>query len=82
MGYEKNEDGTFSVKVSIDAGRSYQFGYSIDGRWNPDTDLELIASPFGTSNSVLDLTQVVVAQKDDCAESAKKRTTTKKVSTK
>ncbi|MCL1946279.1 MAG: hypothetical protein FWF51_03880 [Chitinivibrionia bacterium] len=55
---KKNKDGSFSVKLNIDSGRSYQFGYSIDGRWEPDTDLPQHASPFGTSNSILDLTNV------------------------
>ena len=59
----KNMDGTFSVKVNITSGKSYQFGYSIDGNWTPDTDLPLVASPFGTNNSILDLTEVVAAQK-------------------
>jgi len=54
---KKNTNGTFSVKINIDRGKSYQFGYSIDGIWTPDTDLALVVSPFGTSNSILDLTK-------------------------
>ena len=57
LGMQKNSDGTFSAKVSIDLGKSYQFGYSIDEIWTTDPDLPLAASPFGTDNSVLDLTE-------------------------
>lgn len=60
---KKNIDGTFSVKINIDLGKSYQFGYSIDGSWTPDADLTSVASPFGTNNSILDLTKVVAAAK-------------------
>ena len=88
---KKNKDGSFSIKVNVDLGKSYQFGYSIDGRWNPDTDLPLVASPFGTSNSVLDLTKIAPTQeeapkvdKKPAAEvkPAAKKTTAKKPATK
>ena len=61
---KKNSNGTFSVKVNIYTGRSYQFGYSIDGNWTPDTDLPMVASPFGTNNSILDLPQVAAVRKN------------------
>lgn len=83
---KKNKSGAFSVKLSIDLGKSYQFGYSIDGRWCPDETLPLVTSPFGTSNSVLDLTNVVAAETKTvtkttakpAAKTAAKKTTTKK----
>ena len=59
LAMKKNSDGTFSAKVSIDLGKSYQFGYTIDDVWTTDPDLPLAASPFGTDNSILDLTDVV-----------------------
>ena len=65
---KKNSDGNFSVKVNLDLGRSYQFGYSIDDVWIIDPDLPLAASPFGTDNSILDLTNEV-----DTKKSAPKR---------
>ena len=71
---KKNMDGTFSVKVNIDLGKSYQFGYSIDGDWTPDEDLALVASPFGTNNSILDLTEVIAVPKS----APKKKTIIKK----
>ena len=60
---KKNTDETFSVDVSIDMGKSYQFGYSIDGAWTTDADLLLVTSPFGTNNSILDLTATVPTRK-------------------
>ena len=60
---KKNSDGTFSVKANINLGKSYQFGYSIDGIWTTDSDLPFAASPFGTENSILDLINVVAAKK-------------------
>jgi hypothetical protein len=65
---KKNKDDSFSVKINIDLGKSYQFGYSIDGRWNTDADLPVVASPFGTSNSVLDLTKVAPVEEAPKAE--------------
>ena len=52
---KKNSDGTFSAKLSIDLGKSYQFGYLIDEIWTTDPDFPMAASPFGTNNSILDL---------------------------
>jgi len=76
---KKNMDGTFSVKVNIDLGKSYQFGYSIDGSWTPDTDLALADSPFGTNNSILDLTKAVAANKSTKkGKSVEKRKTGKR----
>ena len=71
---KKNSDGNFSIKVNLDLGKSYQFGYSIDDAWTTDPDLPLAASPFGTDNSILDLTNVVVEK----AVSAKKNTPKRK----
>jgi hypothetical protein len=68
---KRNKDGSFSVKLSIDLGRSYQFGYSIDGRWCPDYDLPQISSPYGTSNSILDLTNVVATAEEKAAPAKK-----------
>jgi copper chaperone CopZ len=59
---KKNINGTFSVKVNIDPGKSYQFGYLVDGNWTHDTDLPLVTSPFGTNNSILDLTKVIAVK--------------------
>jgi 1,4-alpha-glucan branching enzyme len=59
---KKNMNGTFSATVNIDLGKSYQFGYSIDEIWTHDTDLPLVTSPFGTDNSILDLTGVTASK--------------------
>ena len=78
---EKNADGTFSVEASIDLGKAYQFGYSIDGEWTPDADCPLVTSPFGTSNSVLDLTEAVAAKKSAAKPKAEKKPATRRKST-
>lgn len=59
---KKNANGTFSVKVNIDLGKTYQFGYSIDGNWTPDTDLPLTSSPFESNNSILDLSKATAVK--------------------
>ena len=70
---KKNKDGAFSVKLSIDLGKSYQFGYSIDGRWYPDNTLPFVTSPFGTSNSVLDLTNIAAEKEEEEVKPAAKK---------
>jgi len=67
---KKGKDGAFSVKLSVDLGKSYQFGYSIDGRWYNDDTLPFVTSPFGTSNSILDLTNVA-AEKEEAKPATK-----------
>ena len=70
---KKGKDGSFSVKLDLGFGKSYEFGYSIDGRWHNDADLPLKPSPFGTSNSILDLTKVT-APEEVAAPAAPKAT--------
>jgi len=79
---KKNKDGAFSVKLSIDLGKSYQFGYSIDGRWYNDDALPFVTSPFGTSNSVLDLTKILPEKTEEAKPVAKKAAPAKVVAEK
>lgn len=58
----KNASGAFSAKLNLDLGKSYQFGYLIDGAWTPDADLPLTLSPFGTNNSILNLTEATATE--------------------
>ena len=67
---KKSRDGSFSVKVNLDLGKAYQFGYSIDGSWTPDADLPSVISPFGTHNSIL----VIEGDKILVTEGDKKKT--------
>jgi len=77
---KKNKNGSFSVKLEIDYGRAYQFGYSIEGRWHNDPDSPVVSSPFGTSNSILDLTNVS-APKEAAEPKAKAAAAPKKEAT-
>lgn len=51
-----NKDGSFSVKLSLDAGKEYQFRYLIDGhRWENDWEADkYIPAPYSNAdNSVV-----------------------------
>jgi len=53
----KNKDGSFSVKLELDAGREYQFRYLIDGyKWENDWNADkYIPAPYSNAdNSVVD----------------------------
>jgi 1,4-alpha-glucan branching enzyme len=49
------EDGSFSIKVSLASGNDYRFRYLLDGeRWENDWSADAyVANPFGTEDSVL-----------------------------
>ncbi|MCQ2612351.1 MAG: isoamylase early set domain-containing protein [Treponemataceae bacterium] len=53
---KKGKDGSFTVKVKLEAGREYQFRYLLDGkRWENDWEADkYVAAPFSyTDNSVV-----------------------------
>ena len=52
---EQQEDGGFSVTVSLPAEQEYNFRYLLDNqRWENDTEADAYApNPFGTQNSVV-----------------------------
>ncbi len=53
---KKGKDGSFSVKIPLEAGKEYQFRYLIDGaRWENDWAADkYIPAPFSsTDNSVV-----------------------------
>lgn len=53
---KKGKDGSFSVKISLDAGREYQFRYLVDGhRWENDWKADkYIPAPYSNAeNSVV-----------------------------
>lgn len=53
---KKGKDGSFSVKLPLEAGKEYQFRYLIDGvRWENDWAADkYIPAPFSsTDNSVV-----------------------------
>ena len=51
------EDGSFSVTVSLNAGNDYRYRYLLDGaRWENDWAADAyVPNPFGTQDSVLKL---------------------------
>lgn len=53
---KQNKNGSFSVKLSLDAGKEYQFRYLIDGhRWENDWEADkYIPAPYSNAdNSVV-----------------------------
>lgn len=54
---EKQEDGSFSLTLKLDAGRHYHFRYFLDGeRWENDWEAEAyVPNPFGGEDSVINL---------------------------
>ena len=54
---EQQEDGSFSVTVSLPAEREYYFRYLLDNeRWENEAEADAyVPNPFGTENSVIKL---------------------------
>lgn len=55
---KKQKNGSFSVKITLEAGRDYQFRYLLDGRiWENDWEADkYVPAPFSyTDNSVVSL---------------------------
>ena len=53
----KQKSGSFSLSITLLAGRKYQFRYLLDGdRWENEPRADgYIPNPFGSEDSVLDL---------------------------
>lgn len=53
----RHEDGSFSVSLRLESGRSYRFRYLLDEtRWENDWSADRYEpNPFGTDDSVVDL---------------------------
>jgi 1,4-alpha-glucan branching enzyme len=49
------KSGEYYLRRKLDLKREYQFGYLIDDKWSCDNELECVASPFGSQNSLLKL---------------------------
>jgi len=54
---KRSKTGRFSTTVKLPCGESYQFRYVIDGSiWENDADADdYVPSPFGSDNSVVDV---------------------------
>ena len=49
------KSGEYYLRRKLDLDNEYQFGYLIDAEWSCDSDLECVASPFNSQNSLLKL---------------------------
>ena len=65
----------FQAQIALDPGRTYRFRYLLDGeRWENDWNADAyVPNEFGGDDSVIDLTDVVLATEP--AKPAKKRAT-------
>ena len=73
---ERGADGAWSVTLTLEAGRKYQYRYRDDlGQWHNDwTADEYVPNEFGSENSVLSLeTEVSSARKKAKLQPKKKR---------
>jgi 1,4-alpha-glucan branching enzyme len=54
---QRNDDGTWSVALTLDGGRQYQYRYVADGQeWHNDSAADAyIPTEFGSHNSVVNL---------------------------
>lgn len=50
------KSGEYYLTKIFKCGESYQFGYRVDqDQWHLDNELQTVASPFGSHNSILEL---------------------------
>ncbi len=56
---KKGKDGSFSVKVSLEAGKEYQFRYLIDGqKWENDWKADkYVPAPYSNSDNSVVITK-------------------------
>jgi 1,4-alpha-glucan branching enzyme len=76
----RDSKGGFSLRVTLEAGRTYRFRYLLDGeRWENDWAADAyVPNDFGGDDSVLDLTALV----EEAPPVAKRTAPVKKVSAK
>ncbi len=49
------KSGEFYITRILERGKSYQFGYRCGDTWFCDNGLKTVSTPFGSSNSLLEL---------------------------
>lgn len=49
------KNGDYYITKVLETGKSYQFGYRIDGHWVCDDQSQCVRSPYGSENSLLEL---------------------------
>jgi 1,4-alpha-glucan branching enzyme len=54
---QRNDDGSFSVEITLQSGKSYRFRYLLDGgHWENDWGADAYApNPFGTEDSIVNV---------------------------
>jgi len=52
---KRKKDGSFYIIKFLPLNETYEFGYLADGKWINDESCEMVDSPFGSKNSVLEL---------------------------
>jgi hypothetical protein len=52
---KRKKNGEFYLMKILPTGKTYEFGYVVDGAWMVEEDLPKAASPFGSANSLLEL---------------------------
>lgn len=66
---QRREDGSFILTVALESGRAFRFRYFLDEvRWENDWNADRYeANPFGSEDSVIDLTNgkpIAIADND------------------
>jgi 1,4-alpha-glucan branching enzyme len=53
----RQKKGGFSLSITLEAGRTYQFRYLLDdSRWTNDNEADrFVPNPYGTEDSVLEI---------------------------
>ncbi|WP_457607603.1 glycogen-binding domain-containing protein [Nitratifractor sp.] len=52
---KQKKNGEFYLMKILPIGRSYEFGYLVDGQWTAEEDLPAVPTPFGSRNALLEL---------------------------
>ena len=52
---KKKKNGEYYITKIVAIPSVYQFGYKIDGKWQTDDSCKLVASPFNSNNSLLEI---------------------------
>ncbi|MEA3372749.1 MAG: isoamylase early set domain-containing protein [Campylobacterota bacterium] len=53
---KQKKSGEFSITKILKVGNTFQFGYKVNGQeWTFDSDCPVVASPFHTQNSLIEL---------------------------
>ena len=76
---QRADDGSWSVALTLEGGRQYQYRYFADGeRWHNDWAADAyVPNAFGTENSVVNLVEAAVPKPAATRKAATRRKTVK-----